>query len=556
MGLLGRRWLGVVSLLGLALLYAAVLTLGDVRAHSGSDAGGKAATARAMASTDPINRTADLGYWAAPVDSLGTHHPIVNTTARSNGTWVQATSLPFSLASAWLWDWGGASGAILFPVVGGLLAAWSARRLARNLGATPLAAKAAFWLVGAVGPVAFYATDLWEHAPAAGLIVAFASVLVAPKGRLDAGLAGLAAGAAVVLRAETALVLLGLGVATLLVPAIRDQWLRKPIRVLFGGLGVAIPVGGNLLLEQSYLGGDLRGARAASLASGAASQLGSRLRDAALETGGPFADDRAIGAISGGLLVLCALVLAAVALGRWNPPGIVVRLAVVLGSALYLGRFLMGLGFVPGMVAVAPLAAAGLVAGLRRAGADPGRQVVSLGAAISIPLIWILQWQGNHAAQWGGRYLLSSGALLVVVGTVAVFEQPVPVLYRRAMIGLSVLVGVMGLAWHIQRTNQVGRAFDVFAALPAETTVVSTEPNLLREGGSWYDDGRWLTVSNPEKDLFGPTGLAETLQLRSIALVVDPRFTPELAGTGFTVTEKRSLDLPGETLQMLVLRRR
>ena len=30
MGLLGRRWLGAVSLLGLALLYAAVLTLGDV----------------------------------------------------------------------------------------------------------------------------------------------------------------------------------------------------------------------------------------------------------------------------------------------------------------------------------------------------------------------------------------------------------------------------------------------------------------------------------------------------------------------------------------------
>ena len=182
--------------------------------------------------------------------------------------------------------------------------------------------------------------------------------------------------------------------------------------------------------------------------------------------------------------------------------------------------------------------------------------MVALGAAISIPLIWILQWQGNHAAQWGGRYQLSSGALLVVVGTVAVFEQPVPVLYRRAMIGLSVVVGVLGLGWHIQRTNQVGRAFDVIAALPADTTVVSTESNLLREGGSWYRDGRWLTVTNPEKDLFGADGMADILQLRSIALIVDPRYNPDLAGTGFAVAEKRSLDLPGETLKMLVLRRR
>lgn len=547
-----HSWWRLASVAALVILYALMLSLGDSRAYSGSDAGGKAATAKVMAQQD--RSEPDIGYWAGSFDPDGVHHPIVNTQARG-GQWVQTTSVPFSIATAWLWGLGGAAAAAILPAAGGVLAAISARRLARSLGAGRAAAETAFWMVGAVGPVGFYATDLWEHAPSAGLVLAFTSVLVAPRGRTDALLAGVAAGLAVVLRAETALVLVGLGAAALLVPAIRRVWFARPFALVISALGAMGPIIANSLLERAYLRGDLRGGRAANLAAGAGSQLFGRLRDAAIETGGPFADDRGLGVAAAAVLLVCALALAAVALGRWSPPRPAVRALVTLGGALYLGRVLMGLGFVPGMVAVAPLAAAGLVAGLRRTGVDPARQVVALGATLSIPCVWMLQWQGNHTAQWGGRYLLSAGALLVVVGTVAVFEQPVGVWYRRSMIALSVLVGVGGIAWHIQRTAEVGRAFDDIASLPVGTTVVSTDPNLLREGGSWYRDGRWLTVTDPATDFFGPDGLADKLGIDQVAILLSPSASGRLRTPGFVRVGERGLSVPGEQLRLVVLRR-
>ncbi|MCB0964702.1 MAG: hypothetical protein KDA98_15595, partial [Acidimicrobiales bacterium] len=513
---------------------------------------GKAATARAVAD----HGGPDLGYWAAAVDPEGRHHPIVNTEPRTDGTWLQGTSIPFSLATGGLWGVGGAWGAALVPIAGGLLAAWSARRLALRVGATPTAAEAAFWLVGLVGPVGFYALDLWEHAPAAGLVLLAASGLVDPRGRVEALVTGLAAGAAVVLRADAALVLVALGVAVLAVGPVRRRWLGHLDRVAVAGIAAVVPLVANALAERAVIEGDVRGSRAGDLVSGAGSDLAGRLGDAALQLAGPYADDNVAGAIAGLLLAAAAIGLALVAIGRWRAPAPVVRALAVLLGALYLGRIVQGLGFVPGALAVAPLAATGIAAGLWGRDASPERRVVTFGAVGSLPLIWALQWQGNHAAAWGARYLLASAALLVVVGVVALFEDPVPRLYRTAVLGLTVAVGVAGLSYHAVRTRQVADAFDQIS-VPEDGALVSADVNLLREGGGWYErDARWLTAVDPVGEVLAPGSLGDELELDTVAVVVRPAaVTGVEEAPGWERVDARDLELPGGRRVLLTLRR-
>ena len=71
------------------LLVLVVVFAGDPGVHSGSDAGGKAATVAAMA--EPGRDGVDLGYWAESADPDGDLHPLYNTYRTSQG-WVQVTS--------------------------------------------------------------------------------------------------------------------------------------------------------------------------------------------------------------------------------------------------------------------------------------------------------------------------------------------------------------------------------------------------------------------------------------------------------------------------------
>ena len=66
--------------LALALLFIGILALGvawlgDPRAASFSDAGGRLATVKTMAENHTW--TPDLGYWASGIDPTGLHHPIL-----------------------------------------------------------------------------------------------------------------------------------------------------------------------------------------------------------------------------------------------------------------------------------------------------------------------------------------------------------------------------------------------------------------------------------------------------------------------------------------------
>lgn len=554
LGASGRRTM-LLCLAGLLLLYVAVIALGDSRAYSGSDAGGKAASVRVMA--DRGTDSPDVGYWAARLDPEGLHHGLVNTTVRGT-TYVQSTSLPFTIVESWLWRLGGSPLALALPVAGGLLAAYAAHRLARGLGASGPGAVTALLAVGLLGPVAFYTGDLWEHAPAVGLALLATALVVDARGWWSAGVAGLALGSAVVLRAEVAVHAVALAVVILAVGECRRWWLARWRWILAGACGAVLPVIGNQVLERAVMSADLRSDRAGLLVQGAGSSLGLRVSGAFVQATGLFADDGGGGVVMAVAVASVILVLAGVGLGRLKLPAPAIRFLVVLALALYLGRFAQGLGFIPGMLAASPLAAVGLVAGLGR-GIAPWRRALVGAALAELVLVFVLQWPGNLVAQWGSRYLLVPGAVLSVVGAVALWEHGTATWYRNGVLGLAAVVAAFGLAWHVERTTQVGRAFDRIGALPPGTVIASTDANLLREGGSWYRYGdRWLNVDDGDQ-LLGRGGYADRLDVDRVALLepLDASVAPTQPDPArFRVVSDERISLTGGTVRLLVLDRR
>jgi hypothetical protein len=158
---------------------------------------------------------------------------------------------------------------------------------------------------------------------------------------------------------------------------------------------------------------------------------------------------------------------------------------------LFLLRAVDGLGFVPGLLATAPFAVAGLVLGWDRRVRQEGRDAVLI-AVLALPLVWLFQYSGGAVPQWGGRYVLASMVILsaVGIGASALFDRWLQI----GLAALSIGVAVFGVAWMAQRTHEVGRAARSMAAI--DVPVVSAQSFWLRELGATYDaDTRWLSVS-------------------------------------------------------------
>ncbi len=481
-------WSAAVA--ALVVLYVGAAALGDTRAYSGSDAGGKAATVKVMAERgdwDP-----DVGYWAESADPEGRLHPLVKTTPIAD-RWVQAASLPLVFASVPLWNAAGPPGLLVLPMAGAVLAAVAARRLARTLGAGT--GWSAFFLVGAASPAAFYALDFWEHAPAVGLVLLAMSLLLPGPGhgvsRLAAVGGGVAAGAAVAVRAEMAVYLAVFAVSVMVVGDCRRSWLRRPFSILATTTAAAGVLVLNQLWERAVLGAGIQTSRVGSQASSIGSSLGDRARDAAITSVGLFADDSRFALVLGAVAVASVVALGAVAVrGRvtlWRPA------VVVAGSVVGL-RMVAGLGFVPGSLVTAPLGGAALAAP-----AGPRMRVLVATAVGSLPLVWAVQWTGDLLPQWGGRYTLATGALLAVVGSVALeragWRRPAAV----ALVALSVVVAGYGLAWHVERTNYYGSVAARMSQEPADVVVISTANHLGREVGTSYGEHRWLRANTDDE---------------------------------------------------------
>jgi hypothetical protein len=547
----GRSVLRRPAVAGLLLVvvYLAIAALGDVDAGLGSDSGGKLATAKVMADggelTDP-----DVGYWAADADPEGRFHPLVNTMPVGD-RWVQAKSLPYSTITARLWPLADAWGPVLLSIAGGLATAFAARRMARHLGGDP---DLAFWLVGLASPVAVYAADAWEHAPALGLATWGVAFAIEAAGHRQAAAAGLLLGGAVVLRADMGATVVALAAAIVLVPELRRRWTRPLSVALVGGAAGACVLVANALLERSVLASGVRDVRAGNGAVAAGSELGTRATDAVLTAFGLFADDTASGLF---IAVLLAIGLGVLVLGLRGSSTVtpaILRATTFFVVGLYLVRLLDGWSFVPGALAVAPVAVLAVVA--PRLPESKALLVTALGA---VPLVWTFQWKGNHLAQWGARYLLVSTVLLLVLAAVTLSGPVGRQTTARVLLALTVLAGVAGIGWHIRRTDVVAGIGDQVAALPVadDAIVVSTQQHLGRELGSRYGEHRWLSAD--AGTLAEALGIAADAAPSSIVVIAPtvngqaPDDVPDVAG--YHPSGSSSIDALGGALEVDVLAR-
>ena len=362
-------------------------------------------------------------------------------------------------------------------VIAAAMGAWMLERLAGGSGWWSL------WLVGAVGPVAFYGTDVWEHAPAAGAAVLGTAMVLAGASPVSGLAAGLCWGLAISLRTETAIVAATLVVATLFVSEVRSSLLRGWKRLMLGGAAGGAMLLIDRLTAQQVIGTDVAVARAGSQVSGAVQGLDERWRDALVTTFGLFGTDQDLGRILLGVVFVgCLVLLGAVVVGRSVPRAVLAPVGALL-VVLLLAR-LRDVGFVPGTLAAAPVAAVGLWVLSPRIRVPPVLRVVAIAAVAALPIVWALQWRGNLAQQWGGRYQLVSGALLTVCGAVLLSRSR----NRAAVVGtlvIAVLLGLSAMRLHIDRTQYYGNLTDELLALPCDEgdVLISASPFLLREAG-------------------------------------------------------------------------
>jgi hypothetical protein len=477
----------VVAGLVLLCIYVGLSFANDSRAFFGTDTGGKVATLQAMEARDDLHP--DVGYWAEALDPKGVAHPLA-LTRHIGDQWVNVTTLPMVYAAAPLYDLAGYRGVLLLPMIGGVLCAFAARALARRAGAR---GDLAFWLVGLTTPVVVYSLDFWEHTLGlAAMLWAIVLALDVREGRAGwrgAAVAGALFGLAATMRTE-ALVYAAVAGGVVLWHRARSRRAGLVREAVAGVVGLAAPLVLNQLLEVAVLGEGLRAGRASSAASGGGTS-GGRLDDALSTLVGvnhfrPLWTDWLFGAA----IAVCVVMAGIRLLGRDRRRRVVGYGLLAVALVIYALRFADGLGFLPGLLVASPLAAFGVLA-TRRSPAT--RPMVTI-ALLALPLVWLFQYPGGALPQWGGRYVLLSGALLAIAAAVAL--ERVAKAPRVACIGMAVVVSAAGVAWLSVRTHAFARTID--AVVSTREPVVTTElPHFLREAGGFYEPSRrWLTAES------------------------------------------------------------
>lgn len=484
-----RSWLQrpLVACVVLFSIYAGLsLVLNDPRGTLGTDTGGKLATLHVMEQRGDLDP--DIGYWAASADPRGTLHPLFYTYP-INGQWVNVSTLPMLYAAYPLYLAGGDRGVLVIPMLAAVFGALAARALARRLGART--GWPAFWVIGLVSPLAIYALDFWEHALGLALmlsgVVLLLRMLDDEHATRDALLAGLCFGAAATMRTEALVYLVVCGGVACLTLLQRRRALAEPCaRGVALLAGAAVPLLANEALERLTLGTTLRASRAAGTAAGGGQSGATRVHEVLTYLAGmnrfEFARDVVLG------LAIAALVMAGTwLLMRSDERGPVLGVCALLGAVmLYFVGFGAGLGFVPGLLTASPFAAVGLLVGWR---ADV--RMVTVMAVVALPMVWFFQYSGGAGPQWGARYTLVSGALLLVAATV-VLEG-----HRTAFVGVvlvAALVTGFGIAWLSVRSTWVASGIEHIVDRH-DQALISGGQHLLREGGAFYEPGRhWLTA--------------------------------------------------------------
>ena len=79
-------------------------------------------------------------------------------------------------------------------------------------------------------------------------------------------------------------------------------------------------------------------------------------------------------------------------------------------------------------------------------------------AVAALPMVWAFQYSGGAGPQWGGRYTLLSGALLLVAATVVLEGHRERTGGRRVL--AAALVTGFGLAWLSVRSHWVAHGIE------------------------------------------------------------------------------------------------
>jgi hypothetical protein len=239
--------------------------------------------------------------------------------------------------------------------------------------------------------------------------------------------------------------------------------------------------------------------------------------------------------VAEGVLLAVALVATAFWASRRETQRLAVAAAVVAALVLVL-RAASDLGFWPGLVATTPLAAVALARGWDR----PERRLVLAFALVPLPFVFLFQFSGGALPQWGGRYLLTSGLLLAVVGISALGS--LARWARRYFVVAAVVVTGLGLAWMSVRTHDVAVAGDALAARP-EQVLVSPDGFPPREFAATYGSKDWLAVRSLD-DVPRAGALVRAAGRTSFA-VVSLGTTPPPTVPGFHVTGTTTVHFVG-----------
>ena len=521
----------------LVAVLVALLLLTDGGGFLSTDVGGKLATLEAMERRGDLSP--DLGYWAESADPDGSLYPMWSTN-HVDDTWINVTTLPMLYLALPLYSIGGAHLAGLIPLLGTVLAAFGVRALARELGAD---GTLAFWTVGLASPATIYALDLWEHSLALGLMV-WGSVLVLRASRSTGGWvaalgAGLLFGAAATMRQE-ALVYgfvagAGLGVRLL----VGGRVLTAVVRGGAMAAGTALTVGLNAALEAAMIGSSTRTVRNTGTAASVGEDLTLRVKEAIITGASPFARADTIYLMIGLVLVVLLVELGRRALDESGEGGALRPIALGLAALAVLvaaDLAVDGLGFIPGLAATTPVAVVGLAGSL----STPDRRLISVIALGSLPLVWMVQFTGGAGPQWGGRYILLSGALLVAVASAAMAHGAARVVLHRTALAGAVIT-LVGVGWTVERTHAFAGAMEALADRD-EPALVFHDPHLAREGGALVLDEQWLAATG-EEERAEAAAVLDQLGIEEIGFVQHERGDDALVLPGWTVTSDQRIPL-------------
>ncbi len=494
----------VVAMVLVGFVTLTVAWLGDPRAASFSDAGGRLATVKTMA--EHGSWVPDLGYWAKDLDPLAAAHPIYGTYPYGEH-YVEVTSVPLVVTARPLWQLGGAPAVAVLPALSVVVAAYAALRLARW--ASGRSGWLAFWFVGVLSPILFYGADFWEHAP--GLALALLGIaLIFEGGVRRTVLGGLLVGVAGIMRQEMLLGCVALAVGAVCVPVERTRSLRRWRELVLGAVACGATLVLNAFVERVWFGEATGSARVAGRAT-LGLELANRSRDAIVTTMGVLANEYWLAVVIGVVISLGILLMAAAAADSTSTPMTGVVGAVIAWGGLTWRFATYGLSMVPGLLPAAPVAALGLF-GKR----TPRESVLFIGALVALPATWMTQWVGGHAPQWGGRYVLLPTTLLVVLAACQA-RRLGPRPFVVAIVALGGAMSLVGVVWHIERTREVASFAADVLAVPRDVVIVSDAGFFGSETGGWYQDHLWLEARHADAktadELATPADVAATVEL-------------------------------------------